>query len=38
MNTKLKQLAATLPKAELHTHIEGSLEPSMMMELAIFSQ
>src|SRR5580658_3795148 len=25
---------ASLPKAELHMHIEGSLEPAMMFELA----
>ena len=30
----LKQLVARLPKAELHIHIEGSLEPAMMFELA----
>lgn len=29
-----KQLIADLPKAELHMHIEGSLEPEMMFELA----
>jgi len=34
MTLELKQLAAQLPKAELHIHIEGSLEPSMMWELA----
>ena len=34
MTTELKQLAAQLPKAELHIHIEGSLEPSMMFDLA----
>jgi len=34
MNTALKQLVASLPKAELHIHIEGSLEPAMMFELA----
>jgi len=31
---ELKQLVAQLPKAELHIHIEGSLEPAMMFELA----
>ncbi len=30
----LKQLAASLPKAELHIHIEGSLEPELMFKLA----
>jgi adenosine deaminase len=34
MTTDLKQLVAALPKAELHIHIEGSLEPAMMFELA----
>ena len=34
MKTELKQLAAQLPKAELHIHIEGSLEPAMMLDLA----
>jgi adenosine deaminase len=29
-----KQLIRDLPKAELHIHIEGSLEPEMMFELA----
>lgn len=33
MDTR-KQLIARLPKAELHMHIEGSLEPQMMFELA----
>jgi len=28
------ELIDTLPKAELHIHIEGSLEPEMMVELA----
>ena len=30
----LKELAEILPKAELHIHIEGSLEPAMMLDLA----
>jgi len=30
----LKELIAKLPKAELHLHIEGSLEPELMFELA----
>jgi len=32
--SELKQLAASLPKAELHIHIEGSLEPELMFKLA----
>jgi adenosine deaminase len=32
--TDEKQLIQALPKAELHIHIEGSLEPEMMFELA----
>lgn len=31
---KLRELVNQLPKAELHIHIEGSLEPAMMWELA----
>jgi adenosine deaminase len=33
--SELKQLVANLPKAELHIHIEGSLEPAMMFDLAV---
>ena len=32
--TDLTQFIAGLPKAELHLHIEGSLEPELMFELA----
>ena len=34
MSTRLKKLIHTLPKAELHLHIEGSLEPQLMWDLA----
>ena len=32
--SELKKLVSQLPKAELHIHIEGSLEPAMMFKLA----
>ncbi len=34
MNNPLHDFIRRLPKAELHLHIEGSLEPEMMFELA----
>ena len=34
MKNELKEFVNALPKAELHIHIEGSLEPQMMFELA----
>lgn len=34
MTTRHRALIAALPKVELHLHIEGSLEPEMMFELA----
>ena len=34
MKTELKDWVASVPKAELHLHIEGSLEPELMMALA----
>ena len=31
----MKSFIEGLPKAELHIHIEGSLEPELMFELAM---
>ena len=33
-STTLSRLAAALPKAELHLHIEGTFEPELMFEIA----
>ena len=30
----VQRFMAAVPKAELHIHLEGTLEPEMMMELA----
>lgn len=35
MDAALADFARGLPKAELHVHIEGTLEPEMMFELAL---
>jgi len=33
-NNELERLIRQLPKAELHIHIEGTLEPELMFEIA----
>ena len=33
-STELEEYISALPKAELHLHIEGSLEPEMLFEMA----
>ncbi len=34
MEAKLVQFVEAIPKAELHLHIEGTLEPELMFQLA----
>lgn len=34
MNNSLETLAQGIPKAELHMHVEGSLEPELMFDIA----
>lgn len=34
MSQELREFVTALPKAELHLHIEGTLEPEMMFEIA----
>ncbi|HLG25631.1 MAG TPA: adenosine deaminase [Candidatus Gracilibacteria bacterium] len=34
LDAKLRQFIADVPKAELHLHIEGTLEPELMFEIA----
>ena len=34
MDEKLKRYIRTIPKAELHVHVEGTLEPELMFKIA----
>src|SRR5690349_570225 len=36
--TPVQQFIASLPKAELHVHLEGAVEPKVLMRLAVRHQ
>jgi len=34
LSTELQNYIRTIPKAELHVHVEGTLEPELMFKIA----